>query len=574
MSAIVINIDTSLTDVPTIEVGKQGENGATQVVFDVSEMIETYGSGTAYVVVQRRGDAEPYLLDNTSQIGDKVTWTVSNVDTDVYGTGRVQLFWLINEQVAKTVTYQFYVEEALHDPQDAPVVPGGWISDEIGNLDNLTTTAKANLVAAINEVNLKATTDTTAIGTLANLTTTEKSNLVGAINEVDADVSDVKEDLEALISRGTGLNDTQKALIITILRNALYSSDQSDNIDELEATFARTVTSVSAVIDLGGNTIYTDDTLDTLRQYLTVTATFDDSTSEIVTGYSLSGTLTVGTSTITVTYRDVSSTVSVPVSQAIVRYNITNNLTGVTNSNTDTTIAEGNTYTGVLSAETSGYIPTNVVVTVGGTDVTSTVYDSTTYTISIQSVDGDITITASEVLNPTLPVYELASPISEAGTYDTGYVLFNECVDYSIVVTIETSAGSGSAAVANSAGSYHPFRLTMDYSSGEEIRIWNSSWITLNKSWLNGNVAGTHKVVVTYNSDGTGTAYWYQSNMKTGHENLGQGSVALTPSGTITTNENTISATVTSGATLSDLKIYKRILTSSEISEYVGWTVE
>jgi len=206
MSAIVINIDTSLTNVPTIEVGKQGENGATQVVFDVSEMVETYGSGTAYVVVQRRGDAEPYLLDNTSQSGNKVTWTVSNVDTDVYGTGRVQLFWLINEQVAKTVTYQFYVEEALHDPQDAPVVPGGWISDEIGNLDNLTTTAKANLVAAINEVNSKATTNTTAIGTLANLSTTEKSNLVGAINEVNEDVSDVKEDLDSVVDKHIPIN--------------------------------------------------------------------------------------------------------------------------------------------------------------------------------------------------------------------------------------------------------------------------------------------------------------------------------------------------------------------------------
>lgn len=196
MSAVIINVDTSLTNIPTIEIGKQGENGATQVAFDVSEIIETYGAGTAYVVVQRRGDAEPYLLDNTVQSGNTVTWTVSNIDTDVYGTGRVQLFWMINEQVAKSVTYQFYVEEALTNPTDAPVVPGGWISDEIGNLDNLTTTAKANLVAAINEVNSKAATNTTEIGTLANLTTTEKSNLVGAINEVNEDVSDVKEDLE------------------------------------------------------------------------------------------------------------------------------------------------------------------------------------------------------------------------------------------------------------------------------------------------------------------------------------------------------------------------------------------
>ena len=153
MSAVIINVDTALTDVPIIEIGKQGENEATQVVFDVSDMIDTFGSGTAYVVVQRRGDAEPYLLDNTQQSGDKVTWTVSNVDTDVYGMGRVQLFWMIGDQVAKSVNYQFYVEEALGNPTDAPVVPDGWISEKIGDLDELTTTAKENLVAAINEVN-------------------------------------------------------------------------------------------------------------------------------------------------------------------------------------------------------------------------------------------------------------------------------------------------------------------------------------------------------------------------------------------------------------------------------------
>ena len=208
MSAVIINVDTSLTNIPTINIGKQGENKATQVVFDVSEMIDTYGSGTAVVVVQRRGDLHPYELDNTSQSGDKVTWTVSNVDTAVYGTGRVQLFWTINDEVAKTVTYAFFVEEALGDPTDAPYMPDdGWISEKIGDLDSLTTTDKDNLVEAINEVDDNTDTNTTAIGTLANLTTTEKSNLVGAINEVDADVSDVKEDFEALESEVSTLSD-------------------------------------------------------------------------------------------------------------------------------------------------------------------------------------------------------------------------------------------------------------------------------------------------------------------------------------------------------------------------------
>lgn len=70
----------------------------------------------------------------------------------------------------------------------------------IGDLTNLTTTAKTNLVSAINELDGEVATNTgnistnttnidantTAIGTLSNLTTSAKNNLVSAINEVDA----------------------------------------------------------------------------------------------------------------------------------------------------------------------------------------------------------------------------------------------------------------------------------------------------------------------------------------------------------------------------------------------------
>lgn len=222
MSAVIINVDTSLTNIPTINIGKQGENKATQVVFDVSEMIDTYGSGTAVVVVQRRGDLHPYELDNTSQSGDKVTWTVSNTDTAVYGTGRVQLFWTINDEIAKTVTYAFFVEEALSDPTDAPYVPdGGWISEKIGDLDSLTTTDKDNLVEAINEVDGNTDANTTAIGTLANLTTTEKSNLVGAINEVNEDVSDVKEGLTLETEARENLGSTLASLGLVVVNGQL-----------------------------------------------------------------------------------------------------------------------------------------------------------------------------------------------------------------------------------------------------------------------------------------------------------------------------------------------------------------
>ena len=152
MSVITINVNTALSDVPIMNLGRQGENGAREVVFDVSEMTDTYGSGTAVVVVQRRGDSAPYQHDDTVQSGSTVTWTVSNADTAVDGIGRVQLFWMVDEAVAKTVDYRFYVAPALGTPTDAPVTPGGWISEEIGDLSDLNTTAKNNLVDAINEL--------------------------------------------------------------------------------------------------------------------------------------------------------------------------------------------------------------------------------------------------------------------------------------------------------------------------------------------------------------------------------------------------------------------------------------
>lgn len=75
----------------------------------------------------------------------------------------------------------------------------------IGDLTTLDTTAKNNLVSAINEVNTQVGTNTGnistntsnistlggEIGTIANLTTTDKTSLVNATNEVNAKVGNL-----------------------------------------------------------------------------------------------------------------------------------------------------------------------------------------------------------------------------------------------------------------------------------------------------------------------------------------------------------------------------------------------
>lgn len=101
----------------------------------------------------------------------------------------------------------------------------------------------------------------------------------------------------------------------------LYYSSGSINIPNVTGDLVITVSAVSAVSSIsavfaqGSATIYENANLNILKQYLTVTATFSDSTTATVTDYTLSGTLTVGTSTITVSYGGKTDTFNVTVTE-------------------------------------------------------------------------------------------------------------------------------------------------------------------------------------------------------------------------------------------------------------------
>ncbi len=74
------------------------------------------------------------------------------------------------------------------------------------------------------------------------------------------------------------------------------------------------VSSISATFDQGETVVYDDATLSSLKSMLTVVATFSDTTTATITsGYSLSGTLSEGTSTITVIYGEKTATFTVDV---------------------------------------------------------------------------------------------------------------------------------------------------------------------------------------------------------------------------------------------------------------------
>ena len=91
---------------------------------------------------------------------------------------------------------------------------------------------------------------------------------------------------------------------------ALYKDDPSGDYATFHAWVnTLTVLSISAVYTQG--TVRIGDSLDALKPYLVVTANYDNGTSEVVGGYTLNGSLNLGTNTITVTYGEKTTTFEV-----------------------------------------------------------------------------------------------------------------------------------------------------------------------------------------------------------------------------------------------------------------------
>ena len=201
---------------------------------------------------------------------------------------------------------------------------------------------------------------------------------------------------------GGGISDAVKQALLDCFENVVWiNGDGQDYYDTLnEALYPpANLVSISAVYTQMG-TVYDNQSLDSLKSNLVVTALYDDTTSATVpsTDYTLSGSLTTGTSTITVIYEGKTTTFDVTVTHATTQYTITNTLTECTNSNTASVINELTEYTGTLTAN-QGYIMSSVTITMGNTDITSTAYDSSDGSITIASVTGNIVITAEAILD-------------------------------------------------------------------------------------------------------------------------------------------------------------------------------
>lgn len=95
-----------------IMLGKQGENLAREVIFDVSGVRAEFGDGTFRLVAKRPGEADAYPATVTEN-GDTVVWALTGADTQNAGRGQCELAYYAGETRLKTWTYDTAIARSL-----------------------------------------------------------------------------------------------------------------------------------------------------------------------------------------------------------------------------------------------------------------------------------------------------------------------------------------------------------------------------------------------------------------------------------------------------------------------------
>lgn len=118
----------------TLSLGREGENLARKVVFDVRDLESLYGHGDVEVIHQRPGDAQPYPLA-VQRNGTLVTWDVTATDTEMPAAtaneryGKCELRYYAGETLAKSQIWRTWVESAMDTPSETtpPEPEKGWV---------------------------------------------------------------------------------------------------------------------------------------------------------------------------------------------------------------------------------------------------------------------------------------------------------------------------------------------------------------------------------------------------------------------------------------------------------------
>ena len=251
----------------TIQIGYEGEDNVTKIIFRYDTEWTSHGSGVFSVRVRRHGEHTAYnaqLVENDAE-NNCLLMTVTDVELSVKGSGEMQVVYSGEDFVKKSPIYSYNVSRAVDEAVDPPAQDvytqiieslSGlhdtvWDIDRavaetdahVGNLADLTTTAKNDLVSAINEVNEHGGGSVTVDDALSTTSTNPVQNKVitARINSLDSDIGTLRTSVQSKA-------DTQTVSALADAVNGLDSDVQGLQTAMQSKADTATVTALSGTV--------------------------------------------------------------------------------------------------------------------------------------------------------------------------------------------------------------------------------------------------------------------------------------------------------------------------------------
>lgn len=287
-------------------IGYVGEHGSRTFVIRTHDNISDY---TTVSLVIETLDCGEMTRTNMPDGSAMLSLTLSGAMLGRAGKKKCQLMMTDGTKVLKSSQFDAYVEESNEIEESA--IDGATLVVINEAITQMIDDAFDDVIDSIPSDYTQMSADVTQLkadlGDLDELETTAKTDLVSAINEAAA-------------SGGSGLTAEIKTALMNLVNHLVWDDDDPTGQTYITALYnalypPAELVSISAVYTQSG-AIYESNTLDDLKDDLVVTALMSDQTTRPVTDYTLSGTLTEGTSTITVSYGGKTTTFTVTVSHA------------------------------------------------------------------------------------------------------------------------------------------------------------------------------------------------------------------------------------------------------------------
>ena len=383
---------------------------ALAVTIEADEVVTEFRNAGNYTATASfaYGETNYALPDNATAIYEIKKLEVSVIADNAempYGSTPANLTWRYAEGSAEFVASDNVIVEVITDATSASPVGRIYytridtIVDDnysVSYTDGVMSVIKATPVVNVNVV----------IPSGGLFTSSDMPDIEWTATSFGAEVSGVVEWVESALVAGT--NEY----------NWIFTPQDTDNYNSVTEKYELTVeevklASISPDFIPGENKIYASDTLETLKQYLTVTGTNNDGSSVgVITEYELEGIIKSGICTITVRVGEVTATFDVTVEQV--------DVTGISIS-----VAPDKTeYVAFESFDASGMVVTAVyangsskVITDYTVEGGENLLTSVTY-VTVKLVDGGAEFEAT--VNITVKKRRVSVPVAVTGLVYNG----------------------------------------------------------------------------------------------------------------------------------------------------------